>query len=171
MGCKTLHYLIQVSLIERCRYRFSLDRQWSGRKPGWILEPTVCFIKKLAQPNEHLLSWIHWMKLNASIGIWSTNGLTPGNYLLRLLVKNNFGDSIESIKPVYLAPSLLSISNESEISTSNSFSKPTDGQFYFEIYANRHSDIEITIRNIPGDNLCHSGIKLSMAEILFRLMQ
>ncbi len=97
---------------------------------------------------------------NASIGIWNTNGLTPGNYLLRLLVKNNFGDSIESIKPVYLAPSLLSISMNLKFLPATVFPNPTDGQFYFEIYANRNSDIEITIRNIPGEQVLSSRHKI-----------
>ncbi|MCC7513196.1 MAG: T9SS type A sorting domain-containing protein [Bacteroidia bacterium] len=39
---------------------------------------------------------------NGLLGSWNTNGLVSGNYFLRLVMKNNLGDSLEAIKPVYL---------------------------------------------------------------------
>jgi hypothetical protein len=39
---------------------------------------------------------------HANIANWNTNGLTPGNYMLKLKTKNTLGDSIEALKPVYL---------------------------------------------------------------------
>jgi hypothetical protein len=39
---------------------------------------------------------------HANIANWNTNGLTPGNYMLKLKTKNTLGDSVEALRPIYL---------------------------------------------------------------------
>ena len=39
---------------------------------------------------------------NGLLGSWNTNGLVSGNYFLRLVMKNNLGDSLEAIKTCLL---------------------------------------------------------------------
>ncbi len=46
---------------------------------------------------------------NGFLGQWNTDGLTPGNYLLRLNTLNNFGDSIDAVIQITLLPSVLSL--------------------------------------------------------------
>ena len=44
---------------------------------------------------------------------WNTKGLTPGYYILRLTVKDNFGDTVEAFKVVVLKPLQISVKNYS----------------------------------------------------------
>ncbi len=39
---------------------------------------------------------------NDTLAFWNTRGLEPGNYILRLVLKNNFGDSVDAMKSVTL---------------------------------------------------------------------
>ena len=55
---------------------------------------------------------------NGLLGSWNTNGFTTGNYFLRLVIRNNLGDSLEAIKPVYLKQlvSVYELSSEQKLS-------------------------------------------------------
>ena len=98
---------------------------------------------------------------NARIGIWNTIGLTPGDYFLRLLVKNNLGDSIESIKGVLLSPSLNLIPNNEDLLSVAVFPNPSAGNFQLEIYCNRNSTFDLTITDIIGEHIFSESHLLS----------
>jgi hypothetical protein len=44
-------------------------------------------------------------KRNETLGIWNTTGLPAGQYLLRLVIKDNWGNTAEALKTISLQPS------------------------------------------------------------------
>lgn len=41
---------------------------------------------------------------HSTLALWNTNSYTPGTYILKLVLKNNFGDSVEGMKLIELLP-------------------------------------------------------------------
>jgi hypothetical protein len=57
---------------------------------------------------------------NNVLSAWNTYGLMSGNYLLKLVMKDNLGDSVEAIKMVTLLPTIIYVE---ELSKDNSIVK------------------------------------------------
>lgn len=60
---------------------------------------------------------------------WNTNGVTPGNYFLKLVVKNNFGDSAQAVKFLKVNSIINSI-NELDSKCVAVFPNPTSGEIH-----------------------------------------
>jgi len=94
---------------------------WSASTSNWI--PIVT----------NVITEVH---NNGLLGSWNTNGFTAGNYFLRLMIKNNLGDSLEAIKPVYLKQ-LVSVNELSSIQSLIIYPNPA------------HDKISIEMSDIP----------------------
>lgn len=85
------------------------------------------------------------------LGLWDTHGLSPDKYLLKLTVKNTFGDSVEAMKPVTLLPSVIS---SDEIFTKNFsvtvFPNPSDGKFLFQ---SNQDIVYVELYNLIGEKI------------------
>jgi len=90
---------------------------------------------------------------NDILGIWNTNGLQAGDYVLRLMVKNNFGDSIETFVPVQLLPSVVSnfnINNELQLT---SYPNPVDDILIANLEHSKQEEINFYITDVLGRNV------------------
>ncbi len=88
---------------------------------------------------------------NATLALWDTHGLIPGNYSLRLVLFNDLGDSVEAIKSVTLLPSVLGFNeisyDEIKINVvSNNFS----GETSFELILPKTTSVNYSIYNSLG---------------------
>ena len=85
---------------------------------------------------------------------WNTTGLPPGNYKLRLLVKNTLGDSIEDIKAVTLLAGTTGVNEYPENNLSiRFFPNPVKTSGTIEIHLAQSSPVKISITDIVGKQL------------------
>ncbi|MEP7263451.1 MAG: T9SS type A sorting domain-containing protein [Bacteroidota bacterium] len=93
-----------------------------------------------------------------NLGNWSMNGMTPGTYILKLVIKNSFADSVEAIKRIQL----VNISAVQENKFINSgviiYPNPSDGNFTMQLTSEIKSDIKIEIENAIGQKV-YSEVK------------
>ncbi len=85
---------------------------------------------------------------HGNLAYWNTNGLQSGDYLLRLVVKNIVGDSIEGKKHIYLRPSPVSLE---ELNSNNAiyvFPNPVSSVINFKV--NSGNIKSLLIRNVLG---------------------
>jgi hypothetical protein len=61
-----------------------------------------------------------------TLGVWNTNGLVSGTYLLRLVVKDTYADSVESFKAVSLLPGIATGINDQEPISISIFPNPAN---------------------------------------------
>ncbi len=89
---------------------------------------------------------------HSELAKWNTAGLSPGTYILRLLVKNTLGDSVEDFKNVtVLAGTTIGI-NENPVDNLSAkfFPNPAKTSCTFEIYLSEPSSLKICITDIAG---------------------
>ena len=86
----------------------------------------------------------------SSLGVWNTNGLIPGNYILRQVVKNNLNDSIETFVAVVLLPGVVSI--KKNVATSNAllFPNPANESIYLQIDLAEEEVLMIEVYDVKG---------------------
>jgi hypothetical protein len=102
---------------------------------------------------------------------WNTNGRSPGNYLLKLTVKNNFNDSVEALKPITLKAGTTGI----EQFTKNNvqvkvFPNPGNGMLFIQMKdaANQpNENTSVEIYNTTGQKV--STQQLQNNETQFNL--
>ena len=85
-----------------------------------------------------------------TLGIWNTNALTEGTYILRLVVKNNHADSVEDFVPVTMLPSVTTTIhlNENNLLVAVFPNPATD---YLTVYFSENNPkADITIYNLLG---------------------
>ncbi|MBS1763414.1 MAG: T9SS type A sorting domain-containing protein [Bacteroidetes bacterium] len=89
---------------------------------------------------------------HSNLALWNTNGLAAGDYMLRLVIKNNLGDSIEAKKPIYLRLSPVAVSELANNYQVRVFPNPTVSVINFEIntVSAEKNLKEISIKNILG---------------------
>jgi hypothetical protein len=87
-----------------------------------------------------------------TLGMWNTHRLAAGNYMLKLSVLDNFGDSVYGLSPVTLLPGPPDGVREvaPTVMSAIAFPNPSDGNFVFEISSNRNSPVTIEIENAIG---------------------
>ncbi len=90
---------------------------------------------------------------------WNTNGRSPGNYLLKLTVKNNFNDSVEALKPITLKAGTISVPQLSENQIQvQVFPNPTNGILSIQLKDAAHQPNENTsveIYSAVGQKVLH----------------
>ena len=85
---------------------------------------------------------------NGNLAYWNTNGLQSGDYLLRLVVKNNVGDSIEGKNHIYLRPSPVSLEELNNGDAIDVYPNPASSVINFKI--NSGNIKSLLIRNVLG---------------------
>jgi hypothetical protein len=92
---------------------------------------------------------------SGDLGLWNTHGLAAGDYMLKLSVTDNFGDSVYGLSPVTLLPGLSNGVQEAAPAamSATAFPNPSDGNFVFEILSNRNSAVTIEIENAIGEKV------------------
>lgn len=100
---------------------------------------------------------------------WNTNGLTPGIYLIKSVLKNNFNDSVIGLKVMVLLPNALSI-NELSIDHSSVSPNPFATETIFTC-DQELLDGSLTIYNSIGEtvrvmnNLSGKEMKIERADL------
>lgn len=84
---------------------------------------------------------------HANLGNWSTAGLSTGDYNLRLVVKTNYGDSVDAVMPVHLLPGSTSLGRDAE-QAFRLFPNPTRGTFLVE--GSERQPLRIEVYNALG---------------------
>lgn len=83
---------------------------------------------------------------------WNTNGLTPGTYILKSVLTNNFNDSVEGYRVIELLPNALSVNDVSVENVSFIYPNPFSSQTIFKTNtALNHADLKIY--NALGENV------------------
>lgn len=95
---------------------------------------------------------------------WNTNGLQSGTYLLKLVLKNNFGDSVEGLKIVELLPNPVNVQDVQTAATVTVYPNPSDGKFTFSFPA---ADGELTVYNMLGEIVMRKTITDKLTELDF----
>lgn len=92
---------------------------------------------------------------SGDLGLWNTHGLAAGDYMLKLAVTDNFGDSVYGLRPVTLLPGLSNGVQDAAPAamSATAFPNPSDGNFVFEILSNRNSPVTIEIENAIGEKV------------------
>ncbi|MBK7854124.1 MAG: T9SS type A sorting domain-containing protein [Bacteroidetes bacterium] len=89
---------------------------------------------------------------NSVLALINTQGLAVGDYLFRLTIKNNLGDSVESYKPFYITQQ-VSI-EEAQTRTDYFFIHPNPVRNVSEIiFKTIYSDNIIEVKNMAGQVL------------------
>ena len=83
---------------------------------------------------------------HALLSTWNTTGLNQGNYLVKLTIWDNEGDSLSALRPITLIDTLTNINTINNHSDINIYPNPTSGTFTVE--GKSIQSIEIT--NIHG---------------------
>jgi hypothetical protein len=65
---------------------------------------------------------------NSAFALWNTHALSANNYLLRLVVYNNLGDSVEAMKSIALIPSVLGVAEVNQQDAVNVFPDPVSDE-------------------------------------------
>jgi hypothetical protein len=86
---------------------------------------------------------------------WNTNGLIPGAYKLRLLVKNTLGDSVEDIKAVtLLAGTTAGVNQYAENGIAMGFfPNPAKTMATIRIHLDKSTQVKMSITDIVGKEL------------------
>ena len=92
---------------------------------------------------------------SSDLGLWHTQGLSTGSYLLKLSIKDTHGDSVYGLKLVTLLPvSTIGLNDVSLSDASVSvFPNPSGGNFVFRISAEKRTTVSIEMRNALGERL------------------
>lgn len=92
-----------------------------------------------------------------TLGMWNTSGLVAGDYILKLTVKNNLNDSIETFVPVSLLASVVDVAQINAAAVFTVF--PSPAKDMVTIAFNLILDEEITFRvmDMSGKVMLHSN--------------
>jgi hypothetical protein len=100
-------------------------------------------------------------KRNETLGIWNTDGLPAGQYLLKLKLYDNWGNSAEAVKSVSLQPSFgITENDHTEFIISPN---PAAGSITFKIPAGL-SDFSIKIADIAGKTVLNKNVSGFQSE-------
>jgi hypothetical protein len=103
-------------------------------------------------------------KRNEMVAVWDTHGLTPGTYILKLIICDNTPDSnkAEAVKAVNLLPRILSIDEESpQAFNSRIYPNPVTGDSHIVFYLPEDSDVRCSILDMSGKIIMKSEKKFS----------
>jgi len=88
------------------------------------------------------------------LGIWNTIGLAAGDYLLKLVVKNDLTDSVEDFMPITLLPSMVGLNTENLNNTSVAFfPNPANNSGLLAVSINKASALKIILTDMEGREL------------------
>ncbi len=88
-----------------------------------------------------------------TLAFWNTNGLQAGDYILRQMVRNNLGDSIESFVNVQLLASVVKLTNYNTIDTFSLIPNPTNEITTLHFNLTQDDIFQINMIDISGKNI------------------
>lgn len=88
-----------------------------------------------------------------TLALWNTNGLQAGDYILRQLVRNNLGDSIESFVAVELLASVVKINNYQTIDFLNLVPNPASNFTTLHFNLSHDDNLQINLIDMSGKNI------------------
>jgi len=102
---------------------------------------------------------------HSTLKSWNTAGLATGNYLVKLTVKNNFGDSVEALKPITLLAGVTAVSHLSlgEGLGVRLFPNPTNGTLSIQL--NNYEDTNIEIYNTVGQKVLTQTLENNLTQL------
>ncbi|MGL4599881.1 MAG: T9SS type A sorting domain-containing protein, partial [Bacteroidia bacterium] len=86
---------------------------------------------------------------HASLGNWNTNGLQAGTYVLKQVLKNNYGDSVEGFKVIELLPNPMGMQVFDNYASLHVFPNPSAGVFQI-VTENSITPQTIYVRDMQG---------------------
>lgn len=93
---------------------------------------------------------------NGTLASWNTNGLSPGTYILKLVLKDNFGDSVEGLKVIELLPNPAGIGENVDAVQVFVYPNPSEGLVHFVF---PEAGGELVIYNALGEVVRNEQIK------------
>lgn len=86
---------------------------------------------------------------HSTLANWNTNGLLPGTYILKQVLTDNFGDSVEGYKAIELLPNPLGLHELSSQQTVSVYPNPSSGIFSVRINS-EESGTTIRVTDLQG---------------------
>lgn len=99
---------------------------------------------------------------HSALAMWNTNGLTPGTYILKQTLKNNYGDSVEGYKVIELLPNPAGVNEMQQSNSVSVFPNPSNGKL---IFTTAKTNGELVVRNSIGELIFRKTITASQTEI------
>ncbi|HWY39023.1 MAG TPA: T9SS type A sorting domain-containing protein, partial [Bacteroidia bacterium] len=101
---------------------------------------------------------------HTTVANWNTQGLASGNYFLKLTVRNNFGDTVEAVRPIFLktgaTTGINSFAQQKRVSI---YPNPTNGTFTIQL--NDHENTSMEIYNVSGQKIITQVLQSNSAKI------
>ncbi|MCD4792259.1 MAG: T9SS type A sorting domain-containing protein [Bacteroidales bacterium] len=92
------------------------------------------------------------------LSVWNTNGLNQGDYLVKLTIWDNEGDSLSALRPITLIDTLTNINTINNYSDIIIYPNPTTGVFTINFAkVSNFGKVEAEITNISGQVLHYSS--------------
>ena len=85
--------------------------------------------------------------------MWNTSGLVAGDYILKLTVKNNLNDSIETFVPVSLLASVVKLNNYNSIDAFSLIPNPANEITTLHFNLIEDDIFQINMIDISGKNI------------------
>jgi hypothetical protein len=85
-----------------------------------------------------------------TLGIWNTNGLQAGDYILKQVVRNNFGDSIETFVNVELLASVVANQVNSMSNSMVVFPQPANKYANVKLELSKDNIFNIYLNDLSG---------------------
>ncbi len=96
-------------------------------------------------------------KHNDTLAVWNTNGLVAGQYNVKMVLTDNWGNSAEAIKAVNLMPKILAGIVEQKTDVIKYYPNPVKEELTIETNFNKEQKFEIL--NLIGQTVYTSNIK------------
>jgi hypothetical protein len=96
-----------------------------------------------------------------NLAVWNTASLPPGDYLLKLVIYNNLGDSIASMKPVTLVPAAVSIMERSISNTLMVFPVPAKDYFNITFFSKETHAATMEIHAVSSSLIYQQKVKIN----------
>jgi hypothetical protein len=103
--------------------------------------------------------------VHGSLANWHTNGLQPGTYVLKQVLKNNFNDSVEGFKVVELLPNPVGVQSFDVDFGVHVFPNPSAGLFQITIASDLRVE-DALVRDMLGHVLVMQKLALGNAFAL-----
>ncbi len=103
---------------------------------------------------------------HATLKNWNTSGLAAGNYLVKLTIKNNFGDSVDAIKPITLLNGITAVSPLApwgEGQRVRAYPNPNNGTFNIQL--NDYENTNVEIYNTVGQKVVAQTLQSNLTQL------
>jgi len=102
-------------------------------------------------------------KRDETLGVWNTTGLAPGQYILKLVLLDNWGNNAEAIKGVNLFPSIVGITANKSLDSFIIFPNPAKDKISIVAPVDCKG-LSIKITGIAGQLICEKKVDFLKAK-------